>query len=153
MEYILKPATPADLQTVLTWVDTPESMKLWAGPALTFPPQPKITWREIGATDENSFALVHLEGKVVGFGQTLLREPDRVHLARIIVSPAARGKGLGRILCQELLRVGVECYRATTFTLNVYRNNAAALNLYKSLGFTVVSEDLENDWYGMCLHV
>ena len=34
MEYILQPATPENLQIVLTWVTTPELLKLWGGATL-----------------------------------------------------------------------------------------------------------------------
>lgn len=153
MDYFLKAVTPQDLQVVLTWVPTPELLKLWAGPGLTFPPQADIAWHELGITGENSFSLIDAGGNVAGFGQTLLREPHRVHLARIIVSPTVRGKGVGRILCQQLMQAGLERYGAAAFTLNVYKDNAPAFNLYKSLGFTVVSEDPENNWYRMCLQL
>jgi ribosomal protein S18 acetylase RimI-like enzyme len=153
MEYILRPATPADLRAVATWVQTAEQLRLWAGPALTFPPVADITWHEIGATDKNSFSLVDSGGNIVGFGQLLVREPNRVHFARIIVSSTIRGKGLGRVLCQELIRVGIERCQPAAFTLNVYRDNVPAFNLYKSLGFIVVSVDLENNWYGMRLQL
>ena len=153
MEYILRPATPEDLETILAWIPTPEALKLWGGPALTFPPLADKTWDEIGATDENTFSLISPDGTIVGFGQSLPREPDRMHLARIIISPSVRGTGLGRILCQKLIEVGQRRYLASIFTLNVYKNNRSAVHLYESLGFTVVSENLEHNWYGMHLQL
>jgi ribosomal protein S18 acetylase RimI-like enzyme len=44
----------------------------------------------------------------MGFGQYWLTAPGTAHLGRIIVSPQARGRGLGRVLmqllCAEALR-------------------------------------------------
>jgi len=151
MEYKLRPATVDDLQIILAWITSPELLKLWGGPKLTYPPAAERTWQEIGATDQNTFALVDEAGNVVGFGQTLLREPDSVHLGRIIVSPAVRGKGLGRILCQQLIQKATKQYQPARVTLNVYKYNAPAYNLYKSLGFRELSEDPEQSSCRMCL--
>lgn len=153
MEYALQPATPENLKAVLTWVTTPELLKFWGGPALTFPPLPGRTWHEIGATGKNSFSLIGPKGNVLGFGQTLFRAPTTVHLGRIIVSPTIRGKGLGRLLCQQLIQTGSTRYQPSEFTLSVYKNNAPALNLYKSLGFAVLSEDPEQNSFKMCLRL
>ena len=151
MEYTLRPARTNDLETVLPWVPTPELLRLWGGPALPFPPRADQLWREIGATDQNAFSLVDVQGNVVGFGQALFRSPATVHLGRIIVSPSQRGKGLGRILCQQLIGEGSARHHPTMFTLNVYRNNLPAYNLYLSLGFVVLSEDAEQDSFHMGL--
>jgi ribosomal protein S18 acetylase RimI-like enzyme len=152
-EYNLRPATFKDLQIVLSWVTTPESLLLWGGPALTFPTQVNRTWLEMGANDQNVFSLIDQQENVVGFGQTLFHEPDIVHLGRIIISPASRGKGIGRILCQKLIRVGVDRHKPSQITLNVYKNNTTAINLYTSLGFTVLSEDFDRGSYKMCLRL
>ena len=153
MEFSLQPAPLDNLQIVLTWVSTPQELRLWGGPALTFPPVPERTWHEIGATDQNTFALIDPEGKVAGLGQTLWRDPDTVHLGRIIVSPALRGKGLGRTLCRLLIQAGSTLYHPAKFTLNVDKDNAPAYNLYGALGFKVLSEDPEQLSVKMCLQV
>lgn len=153
MKYTLQPANPESLQIVLTWIETPEQLKLWGGSALTFPPMLDQTWQEIGATSQNTFSLNDTEGSLVGFGQTLFREPGKVHLGRIIISPAVRGKGIGRILCQKLIQAGSTHCQPSEFTLNVYRDNTPAFNLYTSLGFTVLSEDPEQGMFKMCLRV
>ncbi len=124
MEYSLQPATLVDLETVLTWVTTAAALQMWAGPKVTFPPLLEQTWLEIGASEKNTFALLDANEHVCGFGQLLLREPGCVHLARIIVSPAERGKGLGRLLVTELIRAGSELHHPLMFTLNVYKDNA-----------------------------
>ena len=153
MEYMLQPATPEHLHLVLTWVTTPELLQLWGGATLTFPPLVDRVWHEIGATSQNTFSLIDPAGEVVGFGQTLLRKSRTVHLARIIVSPMMRGKGLGRLLCRELIQRGATCHQPSQFTLSVYKNNTPAFNLYTSLGFTVWSEDREHNALTMGLRL
>lgn len=56
-------------------------------------------------------------------------------IARVIVAPDMRGIGLGRTLCQLLLAKAADHPRAEILTLGVYRDNAAAISLYSSLGF------------------
>ena len=134
MEYRLRPARMEDLQTVLTWIGSPEAMRLWGGAALVFPGSPEAIWAAIGGEDRNAHALVGRAGELAGFGQILFREPN-VHLARIIVAPEVRGQGLGRVLCRELMRAALKRHHPQAFTLNVYPTNTPALALYRSLGF------------------
>ncbi|WP_417068683.1 GNAT family N-acetyltransferase [Niveibacterium terrae] len=143
MEYAIRPATIADFQTILSWITSAETLKLWGGPSLSFPPAIDRSWREIEAGPENAFVLVDQQGLVVGFGQTLLREPDAVHLGRIIVAPTRRGQGVGRHLCKALLQLALERQHPSRITLNVYRENASALSLYTALGFVLSTEDPE----------
>ncbi len=144
MSYSLRPAKQEDLRFILRWIEDPESLRLWGGPALTYPPTPELTWQEMKAAEENTFSLVDANLAVVGFGQAFYREDRSVHLARIIVSPAMRGQGIGRILCDRLMQLAVKRYSPTAITLNVYAANAPALALYRSLGFSPVSSEDES---------
>ena len=141
----LKPATQHDLQTVLTWITSPEDLKRWGGPLLTWPPQAEMTWQQIEAPAHKVFALFTDAGELAGFGQTLLREENGVHLGRIILSPALRGQGVGRVLMQNLIETGKELYHPRYFSLYVYSDNVPAVKLYRSMGF-VVTEKYEEDF-------
>jgi ribosomal protein S18 acetylase RimI-like enzyme len=110
----------------------------------TSPSEPEKTWREIMTADWNSFTMIDDSGVIAGFGQILELEPYRIHLGRIIISPEFRGKGLGAVLCRELMRVATEQFRPAEFTLNVYRSNTPALKLYKSVGFVMLAEYADN---------
>lgn len=144
MDFFLHSATVKDLESVLDWILTAEDLKLWGGPLLTFPPQAERTWQEICAADQNTFSLIDQAGNLAGFGQTLQREPDTIHLGRIIVSPHLRSQGVGRILMEKLIEKAEVLYRPAGYTLNVYRDNEPAFKLYRSLGFTVVAENSED---------
>ena len=137
MDTTLRPAGMASLATVLTWVGTPEQMRWWGGPALPFPGTPATVWAAIAGAPGNTFVLEDGAGAMVGFGQMLPRS-GQVHLARLIVAPERRGQGLGRSLCQHLIRTAVACHRPDNITLNVYAGNEPAAALYRSLGFRVV---------------
>ena len=153
MDYTLRPADPRDLSTVLAWIHSPEDLRLWGGPLLTYPPDEVKTWREICADEYNTFALVDPAGSLVGFGQTFPRLPDTVHLGRIILSPAVRGQGLGRVLVRALINSALEQFHPAVITLNVYSANLPAVQLYRSLGFTVSDENPDHRSYSMRLSV
>ena len=130
----LRPALQEDLREILTWMDTPELMRRWGGPLLSFPGSPAATWEAIGGSVETTFALVAASGELLGFGQ-ILRRPWGFHLARIVVSPSQRGQGLGRSLCLHLIEKAWATRAPGVFTLNVYADNAPARAIYESLGF------------------
>ena len=153
MTYSLRPAAPEHLSIVLHWIKTAEDLRLWGGHLLTWPPGVEKTWCEIGAQDGNTFSLLDDDGNLAGFGQALAREPGAAHLGRIIVSPALRGQGVGRVLCRQLIAAAVERYRPERITLNVSTENTPAVSLYRALGFSVTAEDRERGWYAMSLPV
>lgn len=149
MNFKLRPSLPEDLHTVLTWIHSPFDLRKWGGERLTWPPGASKTWGEIGADERNTFALVDADGNVIGFGQALPREAGIAHLGRIILSPEARGQGLGRVLVRALIDAVRENFNAAMITLNVYRDNQPAVRLYRSLGFEIVSEDEVQGSYAM----
>lgn len=136
MEYLLRPADATDLDQVLQWIWSADHLRAWGGPSLSFPPDRERIWAEIMGDGLTTYALIGKGEEVVGFGQILPRGPGRVHLARIFVSPKFRGKGLGRVLCLQLMGRAVELFQPHTFSLRVDAENATALSLYCSLGFS-----------------
>jgi [ribosomal protein S18]-alanine N-acetyltransferase len=130
---VARDATAADLAVVVSWIGSRRECELWAGPRVTYPPRPDLLKDEIDWDAAIDLALDDARG-LAGFGQLVPRAPDRVHLARVVVRPDARGLGLGRALCSALLdRAAVAGFASAT--LNVYRENIAAVRLYTDLGF------------------
>lgn len=149
----IRPATPNDLVTVLSWVPTAEALRLWGGPLLSFPPSVSQTWRDIAATDGNSFTFVDENGRLMGFGQALQRDAQTIHLARIILAPETRGQGWGRHFLESLMQMAVTRHQATRFTLNVYRDNLAAQALYRRCGFVLSAQPVMADADAMVLEM
>ncbi|PSD27888.1 N-acetyltransferase, partial [Stenotrophomonas maltophilia] len=77
-------------------------------------------------------------GMRVGFGQAWRTQPDTMHLGRLLVAPQARGCGLGRRLVHALIEQAFQSDAVERLTLRVYRDNAAAVALYRTLGFEPV---------------
>lgn len=75
----------------------------------------------------------------VGLIAAQRQNPETVYLYSLWLDPAARGRGLAR----RLVAAAVDWARAThvqTVKLRVAADNAAALGVYESLGFTVAHD-------------
>lgn len=71
--------------------------------------------------------------RLVAMAGERLRVPDHVELSAICVQPKARGKGYGATLTRELMRHAFA--RGERPFLHVRPDNAAAVALYRGLGF------------------
>ncbi|MBC7918701.1 MAG: GNAT family N-acetyltransferase [Rhodoferax sp.] len=97
----------------------------------------------------HSYCLAPGDALAVGFGQHWMNRPGAVHMGRILVSPLVRGKGLGRVLVEQLLARALQVSGVDTVTLRVYRDNGAALALYSSLGFVQVPNESNAEMFFM----
>ncbi len=99
---------------------------------------------ELTAADRFVLAHTDSDGQILGVATFSCAE-DMADLNRVIVHPQARGRGVGA----SLLRAGLEWAQAlgaTRMLLEVRRDNASALSLYRRLGFDQIS--LRRDYYG-----
>ena len=131
----LYPATDPDLMELISWIPDWPSCKLWAGPQIRFPLTLAGLKKDMGCHAGNTLSLKNSEKTLLGLGQILKKPEHRIHLARIIVSPEFRGRGLGRTLCRFLMKAAEKKYGLCTFSLNVYIANTHAVSLYQNLGF------------------
>lgn len=138
MEAALRTPELADYQALTTWISDAEACTRWAGPLVPFPFNAESLPDLLSMPGGCSYSLVDMANQCIGFGQHWPTEPATVHLGRIIVAPSVRGHGMGRILCELLIKQAVKTVGASTITLRVYRANAVAMSLYSSLGFNVV---------------
>lgn len=135
----------SDYAAIGSWLPDAASCLRWAGPGLRFP----FTLAELPAllavNGGASYCLPDASGAPCGFGQHWVLTPGLVHLGRIIVAPGARGQGVGRQLCEQLIARALQASGAGAVTLRVYRDNPAALALYARLGFTPVESESSAD--------
>lgn len=86
--------------------------------------------------EQHHFLLVWEDGAPVGFADyAAIPEPGVYRLHKIYISPDLQGKGIGRILLNEVI-ARVSALGATILELNVNRHNKARF-FYEKLGFSV----------------
>jgi ribosomal-protein-alanine N-acetyltransferase len=145
MEASLRIPELADYQAMTSWIPDAEACARWAGPHVPFPFSAEMLPELLSMPGGRSYSLIDPANQCIGFGQHWMTEPRNVHLGRIIVAPTMRGSGIGRILCELLIKQAVQTAGASTITLRVYRDNPIALSLYLSLGFGVVQPESTAD--------
>ena len=133
MELHLEPFQDAHAETVLGWVESVEEAERWASVGSRVL-EPGL-FREWHA-DPEVVPFVCLEGAApVGYGEVWEdRQAGEAELARILVDPARRGRGIGRRLTALL----GEQARAAGFEevwLRVVPDNEPALAAYRAAGF------------------
>jgi ribosomal-protein-alanine N-acetyltransferase len=144
---LLREPTASDYEAVALWVPDAAAGLRWAGPRLPFPfATPDLpSLLTVPGGGESSYCLIDESGNPCGFGQHWVLQPGAVHLGRIIVAPDARGRGIGRVLCQRLILAALGSTSAEAVTLRAYRDNLAAVGLYSSLGFAEVVSQSTDD--------
>ncbi len=85
-------------------------------------------------------------GRVLGYSHYRF-VGESLHVSHIVSAPEARRRGVGLALLDALARIA-ERAGATTWRLNVKRDNAAAIALYERMGMTRAHESLSLriDW-------
>lgn len=132
----LRAPTGEDYGVIAGWIPDAQACLRWAGPRVPYP---------FAAADLEALLVIpgggwsHVladgPGVPVGFSQYWQAVPEAVHLGRILVAPGVRGGGIGRRLVLETIALAARQLGAGLVTLRVYRDNAAALGLYRSLHF------------------
>ncbi|MEO6921071.1 MAG: GNAT family N-acetyltransferase [Collimonas sp.] len=141
MTVSIRPPVAADYVAIAAWIPDAVACVRWAGPQLAYPFDPEQLPQLLQVQPGASFALCQSDGDLLGFGQYRLRQPGVAHLCRIIIAPEARGRGLGKILCRQLMEEASRTAMAQAATLRVYRDNPAARAVYAELGFIAVEAE------------
>jgi ribosomal protein S18 acetylase RimI-like enzyme len=129
-------AMDRDLDELMTWFRGSDEVDIWAGPRFRFPFTGATFRKDCHWGRMPGFRLNTPAGEFAAFGQMYQRY-GRINLARLVVNPRLRGRGVGKRLVGMLVEMGPRLFPADEFSLFVYRHNAAALGCYRSMGFVV----------------
>jgi ribosomal-protein-alanine acetyltransferase len=108
--------------------------------ALLFPgddPWPTIAFVRELAAEHNHYVAARENDLLIGYGgiSRLGRTPPfEYEIHTIGVDPAYQGRGVGRRMLDELLKIAAD----SVVHLEVRTDNATAISLYRSVGFTEV---------------
>ncbi|MFC9842401.1 GNAT family N-acetyltransferase [Streptomyces sp. NPDC060223] len=140
----LLPFAAAHAATVAGWPTSPDEVVMWCGrPEFPVPAQTVTHWQQDEGVQAHVLAEDHT---IVGYGELWFdAEEDEVELARIIVDPDIRGRGLGRVLVRGLLAQALGAGYSDVF-MRVHPANETALRCYRGAGFVPVDDGLADSW-------
>ncbi|WP_169787618.1 GNAT family N-acetyltransferase [Luteipulveratus mongoliensis] len=128
--------------TVGRWASAPLDARMWRVDAGPVPPGQVLACA--GEADVQPYTL-RLGDEPVAYGELWVDDDEsEVELARLIVDPERRGRGLGRALTQSLADLAVTFHPAVF--LRVRPDNEVAIGCYQSVGFQRVSAKSEQEW-------
>lgn len=141
---ILRYMGESDFEHMRRWSVSPEYLKQWAGPSLTYPLEDDQLVKYLdGAnhpahSDRLIFCAIHeAEQKVVG--HISLSNIDRnnrsARISRVVVDPEYQGRGFAKRMVREMQRIGFEGLGLHRLSLGAFDFNIAALKAYESVGF------------------
>ena len=133
-ELTLTPATRDDARTVMSWFTDAESVMLWGSPFTRFPLREETFFTDSDWDNVESRVARDGAGNLVAFGQ-FYPKLGRCHLARLVVNPAFRRRGIGIRFIEALMAHAGAALGTDEFSLYVITSNQAAWRCYKKLGF------------------
>ena len=123
-----------DTREIMGWFPDEKSVILWGSPYTRYPLREETFLTDIYWDRISSRVARTEDGRLLAFGQFYLKL-GRCHLARLVINPEFRGRGLGEAFVAALMKHGAESLGTDTFSLYVMTYNKPAYNCYKNLGF------------------
>ncbi len=148
----LNVATESDISRLMSWFPTERSIDIWGGPKFRYPFTPESFDEDVHWRDIATYCLVGLSGEMLAFGQYYERH-GRINLARLIVSPDKRGRGLGKQLVAMLMELGRKNIPLQEYSLYVYKNNHPAKACYAGLGFEESEYPEDDEMADTCIYM
>ena len=141
----LRPFEAEYAAVVAGWASAAHEVSLLCGrEEFPFPAELLNSWVK---TDDDIKSYLYFDGNTpIAYGELWLdEEEDEVELARLIVAPEFRGKGLGVRFVEQMLGPALESGYADVF-LRVRPENEPAIRTYERIGFEPVDAALAAEW-------
>ena len=147
----LIPFEEKDATLLISWLPDRASSLLWGGRVYDWPIRPMQIVERQKKPEVMSFIMVDSEGMKVGFIEILKVTNEEYRLCRVIISSAiGKGNGYGKKLVKLAVSYVRDNFMAKQVTLAVFERNERAVYCYKSVGFTLVSRDVNARVFDGC---
>lgn len=132
----------SDLPVLIQWAKDERTLIQWCGPVFGFPLtldqlEEYYSASEYPEPPRYLFKYITHESRIVGMcelGNIDLRNGSG-SVCRVFVDEEFRGKGIAKMLVNEVLKLGFVELNLNRIDLNVYSYNAGAIKCYEELGF------------------
>lgn len=136
----------ADFRQLIEWSGDETLLLQWAGPQFRHPLSEEQLMNyidgsnDINKSDKLIFKAIDEEsGIVVGHISIggIDRENRTGRIGKVLVGDTlVRGRGIGRQMMEEILKIGFEKLKLHRISLGVFDFNVAGINCYEKVGFT-----------------
>lgn len=141
-----RPVAENDLQLICGFPQNDDEL-FFLFPKAVFPLTPSQLRDAIAQRADST--VVELDGQVVAFANFYRWEVDGCcSIGNVIVSPAARGHGVGRYLIERMIDLAFSRYQATEVKVSCFNQNVAGLLLYLKLDFQPYAVEERKDKKG-----
>lgn len=141
----------SDFNQLIKWIDSPEFLLQWGGPAFDYPLDDEQLEKYIkNANNDNSNTFIY---KVIdhdtreAIGHISLGKIDRknksARVGKVLVDKNTRGRGICQQMMKEILKIAFDELHLHRVSLGVFDFNASAITCYEKVGFT--KEGLQRD--------
>lgn len=142
---VVGPASEALVVDRMRWWDLEEVHALERRLFADSPWTPGQLWSELARVPESRWYVVARRGpRIVGYAGVFVVVPE-ADVQTVAVAPEEQGRGTGRALLGALIDVAGD-RGSGILHLEVRADNAAALRLYRAMGF--VADGRRRDYYG-----
>ena len=128
-----RPVADKDIQLICDFPQNEDEL-FFLFPKAEFPLAPSQLQEAIAQRSDST--VVELNGEVVAFANFYRWEiGGSCSIGNVIVSPVARGRGVGRYLIEQMISCAFSIHQASVVTVSCFNQNIAGLLLYPRLGF------------------
>lgn len=135
----IRSATHADYAAIATLATSPEEL-------FRVHPRGAFPWDtaqlERLAQERSDLTVLESGSRIIGFANLYhLTPPHHAFIGNVIIAKEYRGEGHGRRLLEQMVRRIFSHHHLNEARISVFAENAAALALYRSLGFIPYDEE------------
>lgn len=128
-----RPIAEKDIQVICGFPQSEDEL-FFLFPKAVFPLTPLQLQDVIEQRSDST--VVELSGEIVAFANFYRWESGgRCSIGNVIVSPAARGRGVGRYLIEQMIALAFSKHQAAEIIVSCFNQNIAGLLFYQKLGF------------------
>lgn len=138
----LIPFTEADVDRLIGWIRSPEELLLWTASSFGYPLTREHLQQHLHDSAERGDRLIFkavdsATGEAIGHVELGGIDPRHrsLRIGRVLLAPAARGRGLGAGMMRAALAHAFDVLRVHRVELGVFDVNPRAIACYERVGF------------------